>query len=163
MTKTELSDNMIEFLLKKVGGKEALREDYYRDRIGQMTRKRIRIGTLLDEAEQEGWLDFLKKLSVSELVNIAHGSTESSATSHKANKDSGRGSRMTTAMIRELQDSVISFLKDNPWTSVSEISAAVHVPSKKLGPHLRKMIDKKLIQSQGERVKTRYATPEAKR
>ncbi len=146
---------LFEFMMNKLGGKDAVMLEFYRERINALGVEENTVATLLDEAENQGWNDWLRSMKLPDLASIINPLLVNDLASTLSEGQDSR--RMTGAEKAALYSNICVFLEENPWKSAAEIAEMVDVPKKKLGIHLKRMKDLGEIKSVGVKAKMRYA------
>jgi len=69
----------------------------------------------------------------------------------------GSGGRITQAEKEKLQECILGYLKDNPWSAKSGIAGAVGFDASKVAVQMRSLKSNGLIKSSGKKASTVYA------
>lgn len=153
---------LLDFMVEKLGGEDAVMLEFRENRICEAAAAGKTLGQLIDEANNEGWIEHFKRLKVSGLVKIIERSKNGSkprqaaATAASARKPE-RHPRMSPEEKMALHASIVDHLTKKPWTGVGEISKVVGLDTRRLGLHLRQMKKDGVLESKGENRLTTYS------
>lgn len=148
MSDLQMTPELIEFMLKKIGGPGIVRVEFFKNKISSLASSNVTISEVLKEAETEGWDSWFKSLRFAELSKMLVGSEKDGARS---------GKRLTNNERDDLHKNILDFLRDNPWSSAKVIAKHVGMPSRNLGLQLKSLREKGQLKAQGEKAQMRYS------
>ncbi len=151
MTQLQTTPEMFEFMMKKLGGANMVRVEFFKDKISSLANSNTTIDDVMKEAQSEGWDTWFTGLRFSDLSRMLGASSVSPSTGVRS------GKRLTNNERDGLLNSILSFLKDNPWSSAKVIAKHVGMPSRNIGLQLKAMREKNQIKTQGEKASMRYS------
>lgn len=137
-------DDLMKFMMDKLGGEQAVQKEYTKSRLVRAVSDGATIGEIIEIAKREDWLPLLLATPLSEL----------SGQPVLLRPTSGR---ITHAEKASLIDSILSYLKDNPWSAKSAIAGAVGFAPLKVAVQLRSLKKDGKIKSNGKKASTVYA------
>jgi hypothetical protein len=154
MSELQTTPEMFEFMMKKLGGANMVRVEFFKDKISSLANSNTTIGEVIKEAQSEGWDTWFTGIRFSDLSRML-GSTGSIKSAAKSSARSGK--RLTNVERDDLLKNILDFLKDNPWSSAKVIAKHVGMPSRNIGLQLKSLREKKQIKAQGEKAQMRYS------
>jgi len=149
-------DELLEFLLEEAGGRKQALLRFHRRQVVELASMDTTVKELLDTAEAEGWLDWLRGLKVSDLANIVNPPEE---LERPGTAPAKAAARLTGAQREELHSRIFEYLKQHPKSGAADIAAAVGWAPVKLASHLFKLKREGRLAAEGERRNTRYSLP----
>ena len=141
MTKKE---DLMKFMMDKLGGEKAVQREYAKERLMKAVSDGTTLEEIIDISKQEDWLDYLLKTPIGALVGRPATIRESSG-------------RITLADKETLQEGILRFLKETPWSGKGAISDAVGFEPQKVAVQIRSLKANGIIQSSGKKSSTVYA------
>jgi hypothetical protein len=105
-----------------------------------------KIGELLNAAEQGGWLDLLKDMSIDTLYKRS-----------KSAFPKSKGKRIKTDEKQGLKSQILNYVKSNPASKNADIAKALKLPGRQVGILLREMVGEGALAKDGERALTSYS------
>jgi DNA-binding transcriptional ArsR family regulator len=152
MTQLQTTPEMFEFMMKKLGGANMVRVEFFKDKIASLANSNTTIDEVMKEAKSEGWDTWFTGLRFSDLSRMLGASKSISV---KTTARSGK--RLTNTERDDLLKNILDFLKDNPWSSAKVIAKHVGMPSRNIGLQLKSLREKNQIKTQGEKASMRYS------
>ena len=150
MSELQTTPELFEFMIKKLGGPNAVRVEFFRNKIASLSNSNTTIGEVLKEAQTEGWDSWFTGLRFADLSKMLGGSA--------VDKSAARaGKRLTNAERDDLHKSILDFLRDNPWSSAKVIAKHVGMPSRNIGLQLKALRENGQLKAQGEKAQMRYS------
>jgi len=145
---------LFDFMLRQLGGESAVRGEFLKNKIATLNTSQMTVGELLNEAENDGWNEWLKSLKFSELSRLLTGNegpTSSVSTPARV------GKRMTADERDKLHQNILDYLRVNPWSLASAIADHVGLPTRTIGLRLKDLREKNLVRTEGEKAKMTYS------
>lgn len=143
---------LYEFMILKLGGEDSVKAEFFRNKIAVLDTSATRMGELFDEADRDGWGEWLRNLSLREFMRLV-------SPPEKRSKPviARSGKRMTAAERDSLHRQILDYLGDHPWSLTSSVSTEVGMPTRTVGLHLKALREKGQVKTEGEKAKMRYA------
>ena len=142
---------LFNFMVDKLGGESSVRNEFLRNKIADLDAEAITIGNLFDDADENGWSEWLRSLNISDFARMVRGkNTETKPMVARS------GKRMTMREKEELHKQLLAFLKENPWSQSSSLANIVGLPTRTVGLHLKALREKGLVITEGDKAKMRY-------
>lgn len=137
---------LLEFALNQLGGKEYVQQQFIKTRLISSISGGATIGSIIDQAEKEGWISTLRNIQFNDLLGMTKGKKEKSS--------SGRLTKeQKAAAVAAIHD----YLKEYRWASKSDLASAIGIEAGKLGSILAGMRGEDMIKSDGSKRNTVYA------
>ena len=137
-------DDLMKFMMDKLGGEKAVQREYAKERLMKAVSGGTTFGEIIEIAKQEDWLPILLATPIGTLAGEPV----------TLRPPSGR---ITLADKATLHESVLSYLKDNPWSGKSAIADAVGFEPQKVAVQIRSLKANGAIKSSGKKSSTVYA------
>jgi len=147
MNEQKYSEKMVALMVEALGGEAQVEKIIKQKSLSAVIRSGSTIGSVCDQAKEEGWVDSFRALTFGEIVSMLGGKGASAKKS---------GGRMTQAEVVEMRAKIVEFLKGHPNSKVSEIAAAAGSETIKVAVQLRNLIKEGAVKSQGQKAKTTY-------
>jgi hypothetical protein len=147
MTDQKYSEKMVALMIEALGGEAQVEKIIKQKSLSAVIKPGSTIGSVCDQAKEEGWLDFFRAMTFGEIVAMLGGKGASAKKS---------GGRMTQVEVAEMRIKILGFLKGHPGSKVSEIAAAAGAETIKVAVQLRNLIKEGAVTSQGQKAKTTY-------
>ncbi|MFA5127807.1 MAG: hypothetical protein WC457_02255 [Patescibacteria group bacterium] len=141
------SSEMVSLMIEALGGDAQVEKIVKQKRIAAVVKAGTTVGEACDKAQEEGWLDWFRAMTMGEMAAMLGG---------KGSSQKASGTRMNKEEVVALCGKVIAFLQGKPGTRVGEISSAVGAESIKVAAQLRKLITEGKVRSEGAKIKTVY-------
>ncbi len=142
---------LFNFMVDKLGGESSVRNEFLRNKIAALEAESITIGNLFDDADENGWSEWLRSLNISEFAKMVRGKNSGSKPMVARS-----GKRMTMKEKEELHKQLLAYLKENPWSQSSSLAKIVGLPTRTVGLHLKALREKGLVTTEGDKAKMRY-------
>ncbi|MDJ0762958.1 MAG: winged helix-turn-helix domain-containing protein [Myxococcota bacterium] len=145
------TQELFNFMVDKLGGENRVKSDFLRNKISNMDAKSKTVGDLINEAERDGWEQWLKGLNLGDFADMlsGHGGRRHSVIPRN-------GKRMTSKEKEELHKQILSYLKEHPWSQSSALALELGLPTRTIGLHLKALREQGIVATDGEKVKMRY-------
>ena len=137
-------DDLMKFMMDKLGGEKAVQREYAKVRLMKAVSGGTTVGEIIEIAKQEDWLPFLLATPIGSLADQPKTLKQPTGRLTKADKET-------------LQEGILSFLKENPWSGKSAIASAVGFEPLKVAVQLRSLKGSGQIKSSGKKASTIYA------
>lgn len=153
-TKKKISDAaLLEYVLEKAGGREAVLRELYESRITEMAAEQMTLAEMWNEAEDDGWAEILGSMTMMDLTKA-----------FIPGKIKTRGKERTARQKAEaIKDKIIIFLRSNPWSSRNDAAEACGTSGGQATRYLRELRNEGRVRSVGKHKHMKYAIKGTKR
>lgn len=142
-----MDPNLVNFMVEQLGGEEAIKQQFYHERIVALVRSGISIGEIIKTAEKEGFGDIINGMSIQELSKVLRGTQKDSKAS---------GGRLTKVQVESVKEAVLVYLNTNSWSKKGDIAAAVGVDPVKLNGIIKSLREDGKIKIDGQKANMMY-------
>jgi hypothetical protein len=144
---------LYEYMLRRLGGADAVVAEYRRTRIARLTADGATLGRLLEEAASAGWREWLDGLLLHDLAGVI----APPAPSAEPAAPMPKWRRIPPAERAQHHDAILRFLELNPWSLKPAISAAVGLSPRTSFIYLRELRRAGQVQTMGVKLNMAYA------
>lgn len=137
---------ILEYLVSLHGGRDQVMQDMTRARMQESIKSSSKIGELLIAAEQGGWLEMLKDMSIDSLYKRS-----------KTSFAKSKGKRIKSDDKQNLKNQILNHVKANPAAKNPDIAKALKMNGRQVGILLREMVGEGSLKKDGERAQTAYS------
>lgn len=148
MAKSKYSEEVIETMVEALGGDEKVQELVNSKRLHAILRPNQSISVTIDQANEEGWLDWLRALTWGEITDIL---------SQKEGPSRSAGLRMTNQEVADLRTMILGFLNTQSNKKASDIAKAIKYPTRTVSTQLKHLIKMKQVARSGKKAQTTYS------
>jgi len=141
------SEEVVALMIDALGGDEQVEKMIRQKRIAAVLKSGVSFGEICDKAKEEGWLEWLRAMTLGELVAMM---------GVKGSAAKRSGGRLSKDEVAEMHSKIAAFLKATPGAKVAEIASAVGSDTVKVAGQLRKLIAEGKARSEGAKAKTVY-------
>lgn len=158
-----MDSKILEFAVKKAGGEEELKKEFYREEMKKTLRKARTFEDLVKLAEDEEleWSEAVYSLSKAELVDIlGGGGSKKAATKTTVSAPSDqprRRKRLTREEVEKLRAEIVeTFKASKRKMMVGELADDLAQPNRVVAMQLRSLREQGVVGMEGERWNARY-------
>ncbi len=162
MESDKSKQDLFDFMMQQMGGEDRVRATFLEEKIAGLSHSDMTIGQLVQMAQDEGWIDWLRSLRFAQFSQLVAGQSSSAVQGGQAGGFKS-GKRMRGKEKEALHEAILEYLESHPWSYGAQVAQHVGLPSRQVGLQLRALREAGKVQTQGEKAKMRYAVkgPEA--
>jgi len=153
-----MDSKILEFAVKKAGGEEELKKEFYREEMKAALRKAKTFEDMVKLAEDEEleWSESIYALSKTELVEIL-GGPKKTAKAAVSDSDRPKRKRLTKEEVEQIRAEIVETLKASKRKMmVGELADDLAQPNRVVAMQLRALREQGVVGMEGERWNARY-------
>lgn len=152
-------EELLQFLFEEVGGEDAALLLFHRRQVAELASTDKTISELMDSARNEGWLDWLLGIRITDLANIVNPPEAPHNRDTTPVDAAKKGARLTAKRRDELYAQIVDYLRLNPGSAAADVAHFVGWDPRKLAVHIARLKKEGKVTSTGERISMRYSLP----